>query len=148
MSEEEWLDYIAQVEAEARARAAENTSTVEVTPPSLTLQDGSTITVPTVPPAVEQPPVATQSSITITKSNDPSVVSAGAVVTIATVKSIIGVKNASKVVLGKVSPASAKMCAVTAKGIKVKKAGACIVNVKYVLKKKTISAKINILVTP
>ena len=148
MSEEEWLDYIAQVEAEARARAAENTSTVEVTPPSLTLQDGSTITVPTVPPAVEQPPVATQSSITITKSNDPSVVSAGAVVTIATVKSIIGVKNASKVVLGKVSPASAKMCAVTAKGIKVKKAGACIINVKYVLKKKTISAKINILVTP
>ncbi|MEY3266851.1 MAG: hypothetical protein RJA15_1297 [Actinomycetota bacterium] len=151
MSDEEWLDYIAQVEAEAQARAAKAadvTPAVPATLPAITLQDGSTITVPTVPVAVEQPPVAAQSTATITKVSDPSVIKTGAVVTAAKVKTIIGVKGISKVVIGKVATSSAKNCAVTSKGIKAKKAGPCLVNIKYVLKKKTISAKINILVTP
>ena len=151
MDDEEWLNHIAQVEAEAQARAAtanDVTPAVPVTLPTITLQDGSTITVPTVPATVEQPPVAAQSTATITKVSDPSVIKIGAVITAAKVKTIIGVKGISKVVIGKVTTSSAKNCAVTTKGIKAKKAGPCIVNVKYVLKKKTISAKINVLVTP
>ena len=146
MSEEEWLAYLAQVEAEQNA--LNDAPATPVTVPPIKLQDGSTITIPVAPPVTQPAPVAAQSTVRIVKASDPSVVQPGASVSLASVKEIMGIKKASKVTFGKVVAASAKVCSVTSKGIKAKVAGICVVNVKYVLKKKTISAKIKILVTP
>ena len=151
MTDEEWLQYIASIDAEAAAAAAaaNGTSASPVSLPSVKMEDGSVSQLPPLPEVQPAPaPAPVQSDVKVVKTVDPSVAKVGTVVSAKSAVAILGVSNATKVSFGKVDAASAKNCSVTAKGIKVKKAGSCVVTVKYTAKKKSVTKKVNIVVTP
>ncbi|MEI8398512.1 MAG: hypothetical protein WCG33_05135, partial [Actinomycetes bacterium] len=116
---------------------------------SITLKDGSEVTVPAPPEAPPAPiPADAVSTAKVVTAADPSLVRVGAVVSTGTAAQIMGVKKATNIRFGKVDAGSSKNCVKVASGIKAKKSGSCVVNVTYTYKKKTIGAKINIVVTP
>ena len=123
----------------------------EAAAPSITLKSGEVVTAPSPPEAQPAPapePVSAKSTVQVVVAPDPSVVRVGAVVSTGTAAKIMGVKKATNIRFGKVDAGSSKNCVKVASGIKAKKSGSCVVNVTYTYKKKTIGAKINIVVTP
>ena len=166
MSDEEWQQELDRAAAEANAQSggivggdSASMTIPSTTAPaggivgspasSITLKDGTEVTVPAPPEAPPAPePVSAKSTVQVVVAPDPSVVRVGAVVSTGTAAKIMGVKKATNIRFGKVDAGSSKNCVKVASGIKAKKSGSCVVNVTYTYKKKTIGAKINIVVTP